>query len=89
MTDNNGSYIQELSKKTLCNVQNLRSTNPDSGPVHQDTANNNIFAYLKKIYDTTKALGQQVQQIEINHLMLHLLDLSHTHMIPTDQTHFS
>ena len=45
---------------------NLPSTDPISGPATTDSANDTILAYLKKIDDTTKALGQRVQQIERN-----------------------
>ena len=50
-TDNNGSYIQEISKKTVSNAMNLPSTDPISGPVNTDSANYAILAYSKKIDD--------------------------------------
>ena len=65
-TNNNGSYIQETAKKTVSNVVNFPLTDPISGPATTDPANDAILAYLKKIDDTTKALGQRVQQIERN-----------------------
>ena len=63
-SDKNGSYIQETTKRTLSNVHNLPSPCPDSGPACQETANEAILTYLKKIDNTTKVFGQQVQAIE-------------------------
>ena len=65
-SDNNGSYIQDTTKKTVRNVQSLSSTGPDSGPALQQTSNDAILAYLKRIDDSTKELGERVQAIERN-----------------------
>ena len=64
--DSNGSYIQDTAKETVSTVPSLSSTGPDSGPASQ-TSNDAILAYLKRIDDSTKALGERVQAIERNH----------------------
>ena len=64
--DSNGSYIQDTAKETVSTVPSLSSTGLDSGPALQ-ISNDAILAYLKRIYDSTKALGERVQAIERNH----------------------
>ena len=66
-SDNNGSYIQDMAKETVSTVPSLSSTGPDSGPTSTQTSNDAILAYLKRIDDSTKALGERVQAIERNH----------------------
>ena len=65
-TSDNGSYIQDTTKKTVSNVPSSSSTGPDSGPALQQTSNDAILAYLKRIDDLTKELGECVQAIERN-----------------------
>ena len=57
--DSNGSYIQDTAKETVSIVPSLSSNSPDSGPASQ-TSNDAILAYLKRIDDSTKALGERV-----------------------------
>ena len=64
--DNNGSYIQDTTKKTVSNVTSLSSTGPDSGPALQQTSNDAILAYLKRIDDSTKELGTSYRKESIN-----------------------
>ena len=66
-SDNNGSYIQDTAKLTVGTVPSLSSTGSDSGPALQQTSNDAILAYLKRIDDSTKALGERVQAMERNH----------------------
>ena len=66
-SDNTGSYIQDTAKLTVSTVPSLSSTGPDSGPALQQTSNDALLAYLKRIDDSTKALGERVQAIERNH----------------------
>ena len=65
-SDNNGSYIQDIAKETVSTVPSLLSNGPDSGPASTKTSNDAILAYLKRIDDSTKALGERVQAIERN-----------------------
>ena len=53
-SDNNGSYIQDTTKKTVSNIPLLSFSGPDSGPALQQTSNDTILAYLKRIDDSTK-----------------------------------
>ena len=61
------SYIQDITKETVSTVPSLSSTGPDPGSASTQTSNDAILAYLKRIDDSTKALGERVQAIERNH----------------------
>ena len=65
-TSDIGSYIQDTTKKTVSNVTSSSSTGLDSGPALQQTSNDAILAYLKRIDDLTKELGKCVQAIQRN-----------------------